>query len=109
METKKTINILGEDVNIKFCMAVEIAYEDITEEPFSLEPLAKVKNMLALSMACIIVNNPETSITIDRLLNEASGQDIGMLNTAVIDSMTEWLKIPKVIAEPEEKEKSPKN
>lgn len=102
--------ILGEDVEIRFCMAVEIAYEEIAGEPFKLDALVSAKNTVALDMAAIMVANPDTEITVERLTKEATGQEIAALNKAVVESLTEWLKIPSVIAEPQEEgEESPKN
>ena len=101
------IQILNEELDIRFCMAVEIAYEEISSEAFSIDALSKSKNILALCMAAIFVANRDTAITIERLMNEASGYEIAALNKAVIDSMTEWLAIPKVIADEETNEPEP--
>ena len=98
------IDILKEKIDIRFNMAVEIAYEEIAGEAFSLESLNKTKNTIALDMAAIIAANPDTQITVDRLLTEASGPEISALDSAVIQAMLEWLEIPKVIAEGEAKQ-----
>lgn len=102
-------SILGEEVDIRFCMAVEIAYEEIAGEPFSLEALSKAKNTVALDMAAIMVGKPDTAITVERLMKEATGQEIAGLNNAVVQSMTEWLTVPAVEKEKEEKGESSKN
>lgn len=101
------INILKEEIDIRFNMAVELAYEEITDEEFNVESLKKMKNTLALGMAAIIVANKNTEITIDRLLKEATGPEIAALNQAVLESMTEWLSIPEVIAKEDAKEPQP--
>jgi hypothetical protein len=95
------VKFLGEEIDIKFNMAVEIAYEEITGEPFNIEALSKTKNTVALDMAAIIVANPDTSISIEDLMTKANGKEIGDLNNAVIATMTEWLQIPKVAADVE--------
>lgn len=100
----KKIKILGEKLDIRFCMAVEIAYEEISGEPFDIDCLKMQKNSLCLGMAAIITANPDTEITISRLMNEASGREIGELNNAVIESMMEWLRTPKVVADQDAKE-----
>ena len=102
-----TIEILKEKLDIRFNMAVELAYEEITGEEFNVESLKKMKNTIALGMAAILVANENTEITIERLLKEANGKEIGALNKAVLDSMTEWVAIPDVIAIEDAKEPQP--
>jgi hypothetical protein len=104
-DNKQTITILGEQIDIRFCMAVEIAYEEIAGEPFSIESLNRQKNSVALYMAAIITANPDTKITIERLMTEASGAEIGQLATAVIESMTQWMHIPDVLPKEDQSEK----
>lgn len=111
--TEKTIHILGEDIRVRFNMAVEIAYEEIAGEPFTLDGIKYMKGMAALAMAVVIVNNPDTTITMERLTKEATGQEVGALNVAAVEAMTEWLTVPKVeqTEEPEQQtgEDAPKN
>lgn len=107
---EKRITILGEDIAIRFNMAVELAYEEIADRPFLLEDMEYQKNSIALYTAAIITNNPDTKITFDRLITEATGEDIKVLGGAVISCMREWMNIPSVI--PEEKrddDDQPKN
>lgn len=100
----KPVTILGEQIDIRFCMAVEIAYEEIAGEAFSIESLNRQKNSVALYMAAIITAKPDTQVTVERLMRECSGQEIGQLATAVIESMTAWMQIPDVLPkEPEPK------
>lgn len=101
------VNILNEVVDIQFNMAVELAYEEITDEAFDIDSLKKAKNSLALCMAAIIANNEDTQITIDRLMKEANGKEIAALNSAIITAMIEWLKIPAVITKEEAKDEQP--
>ena len=101
------VNILGEEIDIQFNWAVEMAYEEIAGEPFNIEALSKMKNTVALDMAAIIVAKPDTNITIEDLMKKANGKEIGDLNNAVIETMTEWLQIPKVVADAEAKEEQP--
>lgn len=104
-DNKQTITILGEQVDIRFNMGVEIAYEEITGDPFNIESLNRQKNSVALYMAAIITANPDTKITIKRLMKEASGAEIGQLATAVIESMTQWMHIPDVLPKEDHPEK----
>lgn len=93
---EKKITILGEEITIKFNMAVELAYEEIAQKPFDLKELKSQKESLALYIAAIITNNPDTKITFERLVNEATGPEIALLQKTVIEAMTEWLQIPAV-------------
>ena len=95
------ITILGETIDIQFNMAVELNYEEISGEAFSIEALSKMKNSVALYMAAILAANPDTTITVERLLKEAKGPEIAALSTAVITAMTEWMQIPSVITDKE--------
>lgn len=115
---QKTISILGEEVKIGFSMAVEIAYEDITdtEEGFSIKQLTKQKNIVALCMAAIIVFNHETKITMERFMKEITAEEYDAVSTAVVQAMTEWMKIPKTLSSEDQKpdeeqqgEEKPKN
>ena len=94
---KKTITILGEELTIRFNMKVEITFEEITGEAFSLQSLEKQKNCIALYYAAILTNNPDTNIKIEQLLEDATAKEINNLAEAVIGAMTEWMKIPSVL------------
>lgn len=93
---EKKITILGEEITIKFNMAVELAYEEIAQKPFDLKELKSQKESLALYIAAIITSNPDSKITFERLVNEATGPEIALLQKTVIEAMTEWLQIPAV-------------
>jgi hypothetical protein len=106
---KKKIKILGNEVVIAFNMATEIAYEDIAGKAFDFEDIQKsVKSRLILCYACVIANNPETELTLDSLLKEATAADIKDLTEAVMLSMVEWAKIPVVMQDEGKKEEEEK-
>lgn len=108
----RKITILGEEITIKFNMAVQLAYEKITKSPFDVQKLNSQESSVALYIACITVCNPDTNITFERLINEASGPEILLLNKTIISAMTEWLDIPFVepVDKTDEKEgDQPKN
>ena len=114
MTTEKKVKVLGEEITIRFSMAVEIAFEDITGEPFSIQSLDKQKNSVALCMAAIIVNNPDTKITMEQFIKDVSAAEYTTLVTYIVEAMTEWMKIPAVIpeepkSEEAEQEDAPKN
>lgn len=93
------VKILNEEVDIRFCMAVEIEYEELAGIPFNIDDLSSSKNTAALAMAAIKTAKKDTTITLERLTNEASGYEILNLNKAIIDSMTQWMQVPKVITD----------
>ena len=116
MKQKKTeITILGEKIAIEFNLAVEVAYEEIADRPFDIADLVSQRNSVALYMAAIITANPDTAITVERLMKEATGPEIDQLSKAVITAMTEWLHLPQVLkkddkpADDTEGEKTEKN
>ena len=94
---KEEINILGEQIAIEFNLAVEVAYEEIADRPFDIADLVSQRNSVALYMAAIITATPDTAITVERLMKEATGPEIEQLSKAVIAAMTEWLHLPQVL------------
>ena len=109
MIPEKKINILGEDITIRFNMAVQIAYEELTGEPFNVGDLKRQKNSVALYFAAIVSNNKETQLTINDLLENISGKELAELSKAVYDCMAEWLGIPSVIQDDQTAEDDEKN
>lgn len=90
--TKKKITFLGKEVTIAYNMATQIAYEEISGAAFEPEALHKTSNTMILYFACIIANNPETTITFDNLLMDASAADIKLLGETVMESFHDWCK-----------------
>ena len=113
MENKITIK--GEEITIKFNMAVECAYEQITSRPFNLQDFTDKKLLVTLFFSTIIANNADTKITLDYLLKDATFDEIRSLDSAVSETMTDWLNIPSVIPQENQKkddqegEDQPKN
>lgn len=109
---EKKINILGEDIVVRFNMAVQLAYEEITDNPFNVQDMTRKKAQTALFIATILTNNPETKITMDRIMTEATGEDITKLDTALGEAIAEWYHLPrqveKLIEEDNEKAKKRK-
>lgn len=99
----KTITLLGQELNIAFNMAVQIAYEKITDKAFDLTDMVKAESRMALYYAIIITNNPDTSITMDQMLRESTVDDIKAIDTACNAAISEWYHIPLPAEEPEEK------
>ena len=99
---KQQITLLGETLTIVFNMACQIAFEEITGKPFSDFDSNKTKDILALDYAVILVNNPDTDITADRLMREANAQDMQTLNNAITSALMDWNGIPATLADDED-------
>ena len=99
---KKTINILGESITIAFNMASLIGFEEITGKSFNEINIGMSKDTLALSIAVIIANNPDTQITINALMTQASGKEISELTQAVNAAFIEWNTIPETLSDDED-------
>ena len=112
---EKKVTIKGEEITIKFNMAVECAYEQITSRPFNLQDFKEKKLLVTLFFSTILANNPDTEITLDYLLKDATFDEIRSLDSAVSETMTDWLHIPSVIPQENQKkdeqdgEEQPKN
>lgn len=89
---------------IKFNMAVEIAFERITQKPFHDADLRMQENLVALYYAVIVTNNKDTKIQLTDLIDKVDGKTISNLSTAVAIAMDEWMNIPVVESEEEEKQ-----
>jgi hypothetical protein len=101
---EKKVTIKGEEITIKFNMAVECAYEEITSRPFNLQDFKEKKLLVTLFFSTILANNPDTEITLDYLLKNATFDEIRSLDSAVSEAMTDWLHIPSVIPQEHQKE-----
>lgn len=104
---KKKITILGCEVIIVFNMAVQITFEEISGKPFAEIDNNSSKDILALAYSAILANNPDTSITIDKLMHEASGKDMAELLNAVTESFIQWNKMPSTLADEDDNTSSP--
>lgn len=107
---KKKITILGCEVIIVFNMAVQITFEEISGKPFAEIDNNSSKDNLTLAYSAILANNPDTSITIDKLMHEASGKDMAELLNAVTESFIQWNKMPSTLADEDDNaEENPSN
>ena len=98
--------VIEKKLRIRFNMAVEIAYEEISGKAFSInDTINSTKDRAALIMAAVVSANPETELNMDWLINLASAKEIAELTSAVYESFAEWFKIPAVV-EAEERQES---
>jgi hypothetical protein len=103
-----SITLLGEELSIKFNLAVECAYEKIAGKPFDLNDLVSQTSSTALYMAAILESKPDTEITVERLMREATGPEIEQLSKAVVAAMTKWLDMPDVLKKLQKDDKAEK-
>ena len=82
-------------------MGVQIAFEKISDKPFCDIDFKKAENRLVLYMAAIIHNNPNSSITLDTLL-DASQQELFIIDEAISGEMDDWYHIPSACNDNEE-------
>lgn len=96
------MTILNEEIDLKFNMGTMLAYEEIMGEPFFGQQFDTQKSRYALLYAVILTSKPDTGITAEALLKEASWNDINGAFTAVTKLMGEWFNIPEAMqaAEP---------
>ena len=110
---EKKITLLGEEITIAFNLAVEMAWERITKQGFTLENMNFKTNLVPLYYAAIIANNEKTNISFDDLMRKASRKEISALDAALSECMKDFLDVPDIIKEepkPEgEEEEQPKN
>lgn len=135
MKKEIKINIQGHTLNIFHCMAVELAFEQITGKPIfskSINETTKtpviVSNItthhdeMSLYMASIVACNPDSPLTQDDadlfglLTKEATHAEITQLDNAISSCMKDWYNIPDIMnsqrmdEEPDKEEgDSPKN
>ena len=111
---EKKITVKGEEITIKFNLGVQCAYERIAKKPFNLEDFTDKTLLVVLFQSAIIANNPDTEITLDYLMTDATLEEVSALDNAVSETMKDWLHIPDIIEKeqpkPEEnEEEQPKN
>lgn len=86
---ERIVTILGEQIKVRFNMAVEIAFEKISGELFTIKALESAKNTIMLYAAIIVANNPDSNIDLNRLITEVPIHEIQSMREAVIDAMVE--------------------
>lgn len=90
---KKEIKVFGETLTIAFNLSVQIMWEEITDKSFDLTTATKGKGKLALMMAAIMANNPDTAIDTDKLLT-IEAEELAALDQAIAECMTDFYHIP---------------
>lgn len=107
----KKVTILGHELNVSFCMAAEIEYEELSGRPFDLQQMDTQKATMQLCYAVLKVSNDKVPFTSEELNLQATFSETAELKAAVIEGMNDWFGIPAVMAEeaqaqPAEEEKN---
>lgn len=89
----REITLFGQPTTLAFNLGAQIAYEDITGQPFDLAQITSVKARTALYMACILAGDEHTTITMDKLLT-AEPDAIEVLDEEVAEMIKQWYHIP---------------
>ena len=113
------VTLFGQEYEVIFNMAVQIEFEELSGKPFDFDTLNSQKATLQLCYASLKVANNKLPFSFDQLIGKepfdlelgiSVGETAGLKN-AVIEAMTEWFEIPKVMQEDEkpQADESPKN
>lgn len=132
MIAEKTINILGKQVDIRYCIAAETGYEvlsgqsievfnptvtkrDADGKPTKFDaPKANTADYIKLACAAIVAayerKGQEAPIKAEEILYDATPEEITALVTAILELRLQWYNIPGVIkSETDEKPDDAKN
>ena len=101
---KKEITLNGKPVAVSFTIATLLTYEELTDSNFFGEQFEKLKERIALIYAAIYTADRETTVTVDDILNTDNWQEIAEAFTTVMQMAGDFFKLPKVIADAEERE-----
>lgn len=131
--TEKNINICGQEVRICYCAATENGFEQITGKSISIfvptfgkdnegktiitEPAkAMTGDWMFLGVAGIIAaysrDNQEPPVDTDKVLFDATPEDVSNLITSIVELRNMWYKVPEIVPkdeQPADEEEQPKN
>lgn len=95
------VTISGNEYAVTFNMAVQIAYEDESGQPFDLSTLDTQKATMQLCYASLKEANYKLPFTFADLVKTLTVSETTELKNAVITAMTEWFKLPEVMKKDE--------
>lgn len=115
MKTKE-VTLCGKQVNLAYCYATEIGFNDIAEASIENIDTSNPKHILSLIMAAMLAyyegKQEECTITNNELMFEAEPQEITAAFVAVLELRMAWYKLPagepkdETAASDEEQEKN---
>ena len=99
---KKEVTICGQPIKVMYCAASENGFEDLSGKHFKDFNFTSSKDLLNLSLACIVAAYAEEGIDAPLsgkdLLYKATPQELVSLYQTVLESLNEWYGINKVVA-----------
>ena len=102
-----TLTLLGEKVKIDFNLQTILGYEEFFEgETFSPSDLITTKKRVALYLACIMANNPDSQITYDSFVKGITIDELNALDRAVGLSMAKYYHMPEPLIKKLEEEQA---
>ena len=101
---QKEITLNGKSVAVDFMLTTLLTYEEITDSNFFGEQFERLKERIALIYAAIYTADHDTTITVEDILSTNNWQEISDAFTTVMQMAGDFFKLPKVIADAEERE-----
>lgn len=101
---KKEITLNGQTVPVAFSLATALKYEENTDGNFFGEQFEGLNERVELIYDAIYTADHNTTITFDDILNVDSWQEFADAFTTVMQMAGDFFKLPKVIADAEERE-----
>ena len=101
---QKEITLQGKTVPVVFGMGTILAFEEITDESFFGKNFIKLKDRIALTFAAIYSADNKTEIKVEDLMESDNFVEVNKATVVVMEMMMEYFKLPKVVAEAEQKE-----
>lgn len=110
----RKVRILGEELNICFNFAVELKFEELTNDSFDIRKLNGNKKLSSLYWAAITVNNENVNFSFDEFTKNAKKEEIDSLDEAIAVEFKKWMNIPDTLGaditdKPSEKGEEEKN
>ena len=105
---KKEVTICGQPIKVMYCAASENGFEDLSGKSFQDFNFTSNKDLLNLSIACIVASYAEEGIDAPisgkDLLYKATPQELANLYKTVLELLKEWYGLNEVIARQLEEE-----
>lgn len=98
------ITLFGEELTIAFNYAVRIMFEKITDKSFDSCDFNRSEDRIALYISSILANNKDCTITDEKLMYDATLEDIQKLDVAVSQAISEWYHVPTPAGEDQDEQ-----
>lgn len=115
MTTEKTINILGQQVRIRYCAATESGFEQLRGKSIYDIDFKSQEDLIALAISGIVaaysMRDEEPPVSSKDVMYNAKPTEIVEMVTAVIELRSAWYEVPAVVPQDEKPkdDEEPKN